>query len=122
MNRRNWWMALFAPQVVGQEKPNDGMPDPNKDMIGFLRWAVKTLHVRIEIVEDKVLRKRKPANNECPVCGMMAKPLKAREVGMKNCVSAAPDSTVIRCEPVYQKYEAITRCAHCNVAFWQDAV
>lgn len=46
---------------------------------------------------------RKPDNNQCPVCGLSEKPI----------IAATPSAS-------WNK-DCLTRCAHCNAAFFRDA-
>ena len=69
-----------------------------------------------EILEDLrdslayILRKRKPANGECPVCGTMAEKYEAALCANFVIGEIAPCDT-----------KRLVDCAHCRNAFWQDA-
>lgn len=66
--------------------------------------------------------KRKPDNNECPVCGMVAPALKVKNE-WHPCNVPAGHVTLEGCmvkelNPGSQQ----VRCTFCNCSFWQDAV
>lgn len=65
-----------------------------------------------------------PLNNQCPVCGAMAEPRSFWEGGMrtKQCNPPSADPYIVCADQTYyDPGPAITRCKHCNAAFWQDA-
>lgn len=74
---------------------------------------------------DLIVRKVKPKNGECPVCGTVADKYPARQE-LKNChgpsdiLPTSGDSNVLVCDPVYISGERVVRCAFCNCAFFQD--
>lgn len=111
MKRRYWWMAMFAPQAVAQQ---------------------------VKACVSKPATRCKPANNECPVCGTMAEEYTRQmqeDVGQdidyeaeKKWDAENPGKTKAwmfvrpaRKYPVGPR-ERLTRCKHCNAAFWQDAM
>jgi hypothetical protein len=55
----------------------------------------------------------KPANNQCPTCGTMAKAYYEIDPGGSICSDA---NGISPC-----KAQNLARCKHCNAAFWQDA-
>ncbi|MDE2022466.1 MAG: hypothetical protein KGI71_06160 [Patescibacteria group bacterium] len=58
-------------------------------------------------------------NNQCPVCGTMAEPLK-RVIGSYSYEPAS--GGLIALKPNYvDPGPGIVRCKRCNAAFWQDA-
>jgi hypothetical protein len=70
----------------------------------------------------------KPLNNECPVCGTMAKPYERKMIqhgsGI-NCRPSYPYSILEVCDRD-EEFESLPiqdciRCVHCNAAFWRDA-
>lgn len=75
----------------------------------------------------------KPANNQCPMCGTMASPfiLPPPEkcvtyVSNMPIANGQPFFTEPACPPetklLFAPYrQNLTRCHHCNNAFWQDA-
>ena len=68
---------------------------------------------------------RKPANNECPVCGTVAETYKrAAVVTTTDCDSVPGSQFVVKCKiietPIGEPSQ-ITRCKNCNAAFFQDA-
>lgn len=77
--------------------------------------------------EIKWLGENHPLNNQCPVCGTMAKPyfrLLNYYAGMKNCKPDSKSSVFSLCDAPTERIgpmEQITRCLRCNNAFWQDA-
>lgn len=71
--------------------------------------------------------KNKPAkNNQCPVCGEMAKPIKLADISLPCGVFRRPDGHlesvqgIASCPPAVGTPNLI-RCSRCNAAFWQDA-
>lgn len=120
MKRRYWWMALFAPQAVAQEN----ILEEKKAAIRYLDRMAKD-HFE------------PPVNNQCPVCGMMAKEFVRptttdshltidREAEAKWAKDHPGESkywvTIIPPVPTpYGPSFNLTRCKHCNAAFWQDA-
>jgi len=67
-------------------------------------------------------KKAEPAlNNQCPVCGTMAEPLKKYKLGVKNCKPVG-DGYTLSCEDIWATPDPqVVRCKLCNAAFWQDA-
>lgn len=111
MNRRNLWALLFAPQVQAQETNRAGtMVVYNQNDTG-----------------NSFLSKAKPENKRCPVCGTLAEPyavIPEEGVGLTDCRTYKEDGSVVVCDPIRigPAYPSrITRCKHCNAAFWQDA-
>ena len=71
------------------------------------------------------LKPGKALNNQCPVCGTMAKPYKAnppcgtffdKQGNLKSY-----NSQVICGDDYKTSPENLTRCLRCNAAFWQDS-
>lgn len=60
--------------------------------------------------------KRKPKNNECPVCGTMAEPFHKPRYWDNYPSGFVETGADGRSRPV-----DVTRCKHCNAAFWRDA-
>lgn len=147
MKRRSWWMALFAPQTVAQQvldKAGSGEFVPTRPKIEagsgqeylLLAQAMaklqndqhKLLAVQSKIAEvlagqqrmlDAINRdiydKPKPEKNQCPVCGTLAPERTDQKVRDKFGAPFAfrlPGGSEVECW--------LTRCAHCNAAFWQD--
>lgn len=111
---RRWWLAAAAAQVavVGQVQTGKLISEST----GFIRT--------------------KPAPDECPVCGKMAKPYirvpayiwpeydtEANEKWLREHPGETRTwfYTKDKHGPLAGDPSAITRCAHCNAAFWQDA-
>ena len=105
MKRRNWWMALFAPQVIAQQ-PKEAQRDSYEDIISRLLEALASQRVIIDSLHRDIHEKPKPLNNQCPVCGKMADPYDS--------YARVPGQDI-------KLASRITRCSHCNAAFWQDA-
>lgn len=63
-----------------------------------------------------------PPNNQCPVCGTMADPLKPYKTGlMSNCKGVPGQPYVVSCEDQWAVPDPrLVRCKGCNAAFWQD--
>ena len=98
MKRRLWFLALFAPQVQGQEIVATCYNPPPSKLC-------------------------KPENNVCPVCFTKADPFKKRPDKAYVCQTVIDPK-----EGPTGSYECpkpdtnLTRCAHCSNAFFQDAV
>ena len=61
-------------------------------------------------------------NNQCPVCGEMAEPLKPHKMGVTQCKPVPGTENALTCEPLMQDPDSpqLTRCKRCNAAFWRD--
>ncbi len=125
MRRRWWFLRLFAPQVVGQQATgiimesvtncmygqdgrlvNSGCESKSRGPDG--KWVQRPVAPHIAV-------KLKPANNECPVCGTIAKPyLREYEV-----LKFKSQGLIFTVDEITKT--DLTRCAHCSAAFWQDA-
>ena len=68
--------------------------------------------------------KYKPKNGECPVCGTMAPEFKAQPIDASIATPAVgvwpPPKIQVGYAPGFASTR-MTRCAHCNNAFFQDA-
>lgn len=73
MNRRAWWTALLAACGVAKAQT-----DSVRDFEPMTTCA-SCIIVNGREVPVSPNGKRKPVNNECPVCGTMAKPFKRPE-------------------------------------------
>lgn len=80
-----------------------------------------------EVKEVAISLKRiKPQNNECPVCGTMATPFtreKWAEDANKRWPCAgtpAGSSMCSQATPEQAPKSGVIRCEYCNAAFWQD--
>ena len=99
---RKWFLSLIgigaAGQTTGGRKPDEWVE---------IRTNVSTPGRKLQISRDNNDASnewlfRRPLPNQCPVCGTMAKKYDRWDIGMM---------------PPHQ----LVRCAHCNVAFWQDS-
>ena len=67
----------------------------------------------------------KPHNNQCPVCGTMAKPYSGKRAYTEPwCIGSGhqfPPTKEMMAECEDPPRQRITRCLRCNAAFWQDA-
>ena len=71
----------------------------------------------------KWLAAGKVLNNQCPVCGTMAKPYKVTPQCEKSHMKPGGGNTVrVICDAYYPLGVALIRCERCNAAFYQDAV
>lgn len=105
MKRRSWWLALVAPQAAAQEKTH------------VMTRAEEYLASFDSVMGQSLRRRLKPANDQCPVCGTMAPARKDQTVRDK---FGAP-VTIRLPEGGGEVLCWITRCTHCNAAFWQDS-
>jgi hypothetical protein len=107
-------------------------------MLGFLgiskaqQWNIKGTTVidespghNVSLADESYIVSQRPAlNNQCPVCGTMAKPYSGkRAFTYPFCEGAQqlPPTKEMweKCQdPPAQR---IARCRHCNAAFWQNA-
>jgi hypothetical protein len=120
MKRRNWWMALFAPQLVGQEQST------------VMTQAEEYLASFDNVMGQSIRRRLKPANNQCPVCGTMAKPFTVPKAEkcyhfVSNMPSfRTPVTDIPACLPEWKlisisSAQNLVRCSHCSNSFVQDA-
>ncbi len=93
--------------------------NPNFEITGIVVTyddGGKRKTARISMTElMSALEPHKPVNNECPVCGTIAEPIKK----LPKCASLMDD--VRNCD-LFDHVVNCTRCKNCNAAFWQDAV
>ena len=67
----------------------------------------------------------KPLNNQCPVCGTMARPYTGKRAYSEPWCEGAqpfPPTKEMLAECQDPPRQRIVRCHRCNAAFWQDAV
>lgn len=115
MKRRVWWLALFAPQAVPQQRPlkldENTVVSERAPVIAFL-----------DPKNNGFLGKTTLINNQCPVCGTMASPYKWQPENF--CGDSIGIDEFGRahslCERPAKVIPHLTRCEHCNAAFWQD--
>ena len=115
MKRRLWLLMPFAAQAQDFEQTKT--------------TGETVREVKIERGARQKATPIKRANNECPVCGTVASPYKRQP--QPNCgditlisVDLATSKLVYKsaCEKPDKVPANLTRCNHCNNAFWQDAV
>jgi len=67
----------------------------------------------------------KATNNQCPVCGKMAKPYERPTFHTSDGYVGIPNSNIVQevngRDVPYGQIERVARCTRCNASFWQDA-
>jgi hypothetical protein len=129
VKRRWWFLALFSPQVVAQPR----IVSMVVDKYGNTCHNPSLTSEGNAVCPVPIPRIPKPANNQCPVCGTMAKAyLLPKAEKCYTFVSNMPTSSgwsgidLPPCPPewtlVSRPYtQNIACCEHCNNSFWQDA-
>jgi hypothetical protein len=81
--------------------------------------AAKAQQWKEPIVENHLWTGQNKAklNNQCPVCGTMAPVYKPDRRWCADYAGLTPNTNAPGCDG----NQNLTRCAHCNAAFWQDA-
>jgi len=116
MKRRLWFLLPFAAQADAQETKETlrfGEANKAKSKIEDLLDSQQRM---IEALIRDIHAKPKPLPDQCPVCGKMAEPRKNQYVSDDSGIPLA-----IRLPGGSEVYRWVTRCSHCNAAFWQDA-
>ena len=111
MKRLSFLASLFGFAAVAKAQHPVAAPKEAANSLTRLSWPW----------EDT-----KPLNNQCPVCGTMAKEYHQPTLPIhNNCHSVRDDATITECDTLDVKYgqiDLITRCKRCNNAFYQEAV
>jgi hypothetical protein len=128
MTRNRFFAALAGIVGLGAAKGQTASPlnrCTGVDMVSGKTKDIKCPESPIVPVDRLGWPDGKATNNQCPVCGTMAKQLIAQrwptQDGYRSIMNGAAVERINPREELIPA-QSITRCGRCNCAFWQDAV